>query len=148
MNPTWVMGIPSGYEEGKYITLDLGGTNLRVALVELTSAKGGLSVHKSLYHLPEKLKTGSSEDLWDFIASSIDDFLTVHGSVEAGEQYPLAFTFSFPCTQDYIDHGILQRWTKGFNIVGVEGHDVVPMIRAALARRVGTKTPGQSNARC
>jgi hexokinase len=27
---------------------------------------------------------------------------------------------------------VLQRWTKGFDITGVEGHDVVPLFEAAL----------------
>ncbi|KAL9101603.1 MAG: hypothetical protein Q9187_009223, partial [Circinaria calcarea] len=36
---------------------------------------------------------------------------------------------------DYIDHGVLQRWTKGFDIEGVEGHDVVPPFEEALAKR-------------
>lgn len=49
----------------------------------------------------------------------------------------LGFTFSYPCTQNAIDHGILQRWTKGFDIEGVEGHDVVPMFEAALERKAG-----------
>ena len=48
----------------------------------------------------------------------------------------LGFTFSYPATQDYIDHGVLQRWTKGFDIDGVEGHNVVPMFEAAIAKRV------------
>jgi hexokinase len=52
------------------------------------------------------------------------------------DKIPLGFTFSYPATQNYIDAGILQRWTKGFDIAGVEGHNVVPMFEAALARRV------------
>src|SRR5690606_26120173 len=41
-------------------------------------------------------------------------------------------------TQNYVDEGILQRWTKGFDIDGVEGKNVVPMFEAALAKRVGS----------
>jgi hexokinase len=50
---------------------------------------------------------------------------------------PLGFTFSYPAHQDYIDHAVLQRWTKGFDIDGVEGFDVVPQFEAALKRKVG-----------
>ena len=49
--------------------------------------------------------------------------------------YHLGFTFSYPCEQKAINHGVLQRWTKGFDIKGVEGHDVVPMFEAALKKR-------------
>ena len=52
------------------------------------------------------------------------------------DQMPLGFTFSYPATQEYIDHGVLQRWTKGFDIAGVEGNDVVPPFEAALKERV------------
>jgi len=49
---------------------------------------------------------------------------------------PIGFTFSYPATQDFIDHGVLQRWTKGFDIDGVEGKDVVPMFVAAIEKKV------------
>ena len=47
----------------------------------------------------------------------------------------MGFTFSYPCEQKAINHGVLQRWTKGFDISGVEGHDVVPLFEAALQKR-------------
>lgn len=48
----------------------------------------------------------------------------------------LGFTFSYPVTQEAIDHGVLQRWTKGFDIPNVEGHDVVPIFQEALRKQV------------
>lgn len=47
----------------------------------------------------------------------------------------LGFTFSYPVSQEAIDHGVLQRWTKGFDIDGVEGQDVVPIFEKALKKR-------------
>jgi len=47
----------------------------------------------------------------------------------------MGFTFSYPCDQRAINHGILQRWTKGFDVQGVEGHDVVPMFQKALKEK-------------
>lgn len=35
MLPTYVFGWPTGQEKGSYLAVDLGGTNLRVCLVEL-----------------------------------------------------------------------------------------------------------------
>jgi hexokinase len=49
---------------------------------------------------------------------------------------PLALTFSFPVDQKNIRSGILQRWTKKFEVSGVEGEDIVPQLEAALARKV------------
>jgi hexokinase len=70
------------------------------------------------------------------VANCIEQFVEYH--YDGGElpDFPLGFTFSYPATQDYIDHGVLQRWTKGFDIDGVEGKDVVPMLQAELAKRV------------
>lgn len=48
---------------------------------------------------------------------------------------PLGFTFSFPCSQEGLTAARLVQWTKGFRCSGVEGQDVVELLRAALKRR-------------
>ena len=48
---------------------------------------------------------------------------------------PLGFTFSYPATQDRIDHAVLQTWTKGFDIKGVEGQDAAKQLREKLQER-------------
>ncbi|KAH8891909.1 hypothetical protein GQ53DRAFT_864735 [Thozetella sp. PMI_491] len=136
MNPTWVMSFPDGYETGTYLALDMGGTNLRVCEITLTDQKSEFDIIQSKYRMPEELKTGESDELWEYIADCLQQFIeTHHGDAEKLEKLPLGFTFSYPATQNYIDEGILQRWTKGFDIAGVEGQNVVPMFEAALARR-------------
>ena len=138
MNPTWVMGYPDGSETGTYLALDMGGTNLRVCEIELLKETGEYDIIQSKFKLPEELKTGESEEIWEYIADCIQQFIEYHHEVENLEDMdsiPIGFTFSFPATQNYINHGILQRWTKGFDIKGVEGKDVVPLLEAALAKR-------------
>lgn len=138
MNPTWVMGYPDGYETGTFLALDMGGTNLRVCEIILPEEKGEFEIIQSKYRMPEELKTGTAEELWEYISDCLQQFIEYHHEIEdleALEKIPLGFTFSFPATQDYIDNGVLQRWTKGFDISGVEGHDVAPMFEAALTRR-------------
>ncbi|KAL1839490.1 hypothetical protein VTJ49DRAFT_1465 [Mycothermus thermophilus] len=136
MNPTWVMSRPSGHETGSFLALDMGGTNLRVCQVTLTEQKSEFDIIQSKYRIPEELKTGDADELWEYIADCLLQFIeTHHGDVAKIEKLPLGFTFSYPATQNYIDEGILQRWTKGFDIAGVEGKNVVPMFEAALASR-------------
>ncbi|KOS16926.1 Hexokinase [Escovopsis weberi] len=136
MNPTWVLSFPDGYETGTFLALDMGGTNLRVCEITLTEKKSEFDIIQSKYRMPEELKTGSSEELWEYIADCLHQFVeTHHGDCSKIDTLPLGFTFSYPATQHYIDEGILQRWTKGFDIDGVEGHNVVPMFEAALAKR-------------
>ncbi|KAI9799110.1 MAG: hypothetical protein M1825_004877 [Sarcosagium campestre] len=135
MNPTWVMSFPTGNETGTYLALDMGGTNLRVCEIELVDEKGEFDITQSKYRMPEELKSGTSEELWEYVADCVQQFIEYHHEGEKLEKLHLGFTFSYPATQEYIDHGELQRWTKGFDIDGVEGHDVVPMLEKALAAR-------------
>ena len=137
MNPTWVMSFPTGYETGTYLALDMGGTNLRVCEITLTDEKGEFDITQSKYRMPEELKSGTAEELWEYVADCLQQFIEYHHEETQLKDYHLVFTFSYPATQDFIDHGVLQRWTKGFDIEGVEGKDVVPMFEAALAKRVG-----------
>lgn len=136
MNPTWCMSFPTGYETGKFLALDMGGTNLRVCEVDLPEDKGEFDIIQSKYRMPDDLKTGTADELWDYLGDCIQQFLEYHHEGETLDKIPLGFTFSYPATQDYIDHGVLQRWTKGFDIHGVEGHDVVPPFEKALHDRV------------
>jgi len=138
MNPTWVTGYPTGYETGTFLALDMGGTNLRVCEISLPEEKSEFDIVQSKYRMPEELKTGKAEDLWEYIADCLQQFFEYQHLEEEVETLPLGFTFSYPATQNYIDHGILQRWTKGFDIEGVEGRDVVPMLETAIAKRVST----------
>jgi hexokinase len=132
------MGYPDGHETGTYLALDMGGTNLRVCEIILLEEKGEFDIIQSKYRMPDELKTGESEELWEYIADCIQQFIEYHHEVENLEvldKIPLGFTFSFPATQQYIDNGILQRWTKGFDISGVEGKDVAPLFEAAIEKR-------------
>lgn len=141
MNPTWVMSFPDGYETGTFLALDMGGTNLRVCEITLTDQKSEFDIIQSKYRMPEELKTGTSEELWEYIADCLQQFIETHHNTTKLDALPLGFTFSYPATQNYIDEGILQRWTKGFDIAGVEGQNVVPMFEAALAARVNFFQP-------
>lgn len=136
MNVTWVMGFPDGQEQGTFLALDMGGTNLRVCEIILTKEKGGFDIIQSKYRMPEELKTGNAEELWEYIVDCVEQFIQFHHENESLTSLPLGFTFSYPATQDYIDHGVLQRWTKGFDIDGVEGEDVVPPLEKVFKERV------------
>ncbi|TQS35261.1 hypothetical protein Golomagni_04324 [Golovinomyces magnicellulatus] len=134
MNPTWCMSFPTGEETGKFLALDMGGTNLRICEITLTDEKSEFDILQSKYKIPDELKTGSAEELWEYIADCLQQFIeSNHGNTDT--YLPLGFTFSYPASQDYIDHGVLQRWTKGFDIDGVEGKNIVPMFEAAIAKK-------------
>lgn len=127
------MDWPTGEETGSFIALDMGGTNMRVAEITLDGERG-FDVTQSKYHMPDHIKVSSSEVLWEYVAQCLGKFLASNHPGEDLTDVCLGFTFSYPCTQDAINVGILQRWTKGFDIAGVENHDVVPQLTAALVK--------------
>lgn len=133
MIPGWVMDFPTGKEKGDYLAIDLGGTNLRVVLVKLTGDRKFVT-NQSKYSLPSNMRTAKSEELWDFIADCLKKFVEEEFPNGCSSPLPLGFTFSYPASQNRINQGILQRWTKGFDIDNVEGHDVVPMLQEAIAK--------------
>ena len=87
------------------------------------------------YKLPEDLKTSDADSLWTFIADKLEDFVhdkKLDKEYSAEQPMPLGFTFSYPARQEHIDHAVLQTWTKGFDIKGVEGEDVAQHLREKL----------------
>ncbi|KAI9370461.1 hypothetical protein BJX61DRAFT_515473 [Aspergillus egyptiacus] len=136
MNVAWVPSFPSGNETGRYLTVDMGGTNLRICDVDLTDLKSEFTLRQQKFKLPRELKRGTGEQLWEFLAEKLLDFLRAHDlPPNKEEKMPLAFTFSYPVTQEHVRHGVLQRWTKGFDISDVEGKDVVAEFEKVLERK-------------
>lgn len=136
MYPTWVFGTPTGQEKGQYLTIDLGGTNLRVCWIRLNGIGHETKIEQDTFKLPKSVKTGSADELWDLIAECLDDFIQKHqlkGTED--EPLPVGFTFSYPVEQASVDRGCLVTWTKGFDIKGVEGQDVVIQLGQALSKR-------------
>ncbi|MGH0127911.1 UNVERIFIED_CONTAM: hypothetical protein FKN15_032741 [Acipenser sinensis] len=134
MLPSYVYGTPDGTERGKFLALDLGGTNFRVLLVKIySSLRKSIRMYNKIYAIPLEIMQGTGEELFDHIVQCISDFLDYMGMKNA--RLPLGFTFSFPCRQAGIDKGSLVSWTKGFKATDCEGQDVVDMLREAMKRR-------------
>jgi len=124
---------PTGEETGKYIALDLGGTNFRILELEL-KGKGKISPpYEKKFVLEKKYTSGEGKALFDFIAKCVKNFIFKAG-VRHGETCKIGFTFSFPVKQTGIASGILVNWTKDFSARGIEGRDVVGMLSEALQR--------------
>uniref|UniRef100_A0A182SP46 Phosphotransferase n=1 Tax=Anopheles maculatus TaxID=74869 RepID=A0A182SP46_9DIPT len=129
---TYVQDLPNGKEKGKFLALDLGGTNFRVLLIHLKD-ENDFEMLSKIYAIPQSIMLGSGTQLFDHIAECLANFMKEHSVYE--ERLPLGFTFSFPLTQLGLTKGILARWTKGFNCSGVVGEDVVQLLKDAIARR-------------
>lgn len=102
MIPSFVTKMPTGNETGSFLSLDLGGTNLRVAAVELKGA-GKASVHELKRRPSVELKTGEGSVFFDWIADAINELITVEAKhlfseaqVQGKEALSLGVCWSFP----------------------------------------------------
>ncbi|KIP09830.1 hypothetical protein PHLGIDRAFT_125977 [Phlebiopsis gigantea 11061_1 CR5-6] len=154
MIPTFVTGVPNGSETGTFLALDLGGTNLRVCEVKLLG-NHQFTLRQQKYRVSDALKTGEASALFDYLADSVDAFLTTPtvspttaasnpfaGSSaideidpEADPALPLGLTFSFPVEQTALNEGKVLTWTKGFSAKNAIGNDVVKLLQDAFNRK-------------
>ncbi|KAF8165126.1 hexokinase [Crassisporium funariophilum] len=146
MIPTFVTGVPDGTETGTFLALDLGGTNLRVCEVVLNGDKT-FNLVQQKYKVSETLKTGEATALFDYLADSVDAFLTTHATINytdlqddasgaaASTALHLGLTFSFPVEQTALGSGKILTWTKGFSAKNAVGHDVVKLLQDAFDRK-------------
>jgi len=130
--PTYVRHLPTGEETGRFLALDLGGTNFRVLVIDIEQDKQ-FKMDSKVFAIPKEIMEGPGVELFDHIAKCLAEF--VHEKGLEASCLPLGFTFSFPCQQEGLAIGKLTSWTKGFKCAGVEGKDVVVLLREALARR-------------
>ncbi|XP_044136633.1 hexokinase-2-like [Bufo gargarizans] len=132
MLPTYVRSTPLGTECGEFLVLDLGGAKFRIVYVILDGSRG-VEMESEVCDIPEEIMTGTGQKLFDHVAECLGRFLeqrTLKHKI-----FPLGFTFSFPCQQSQLDKSVLISWTKGFHCSGVEGKDVVQLLKDAIQRR-------------
>ncbi|KAI9491563.1 hypothetical protein BDB00DRAFT_831973 [Zychaea mexicana] len=141
MIPSFVTKLPKGNETGSFLSLDLGGTNLRISAVELLG-NGQVRVLELKQSPSQELKTGAGAAFFDWIADAVKELITVkapHLFTEAqvrGEvTLSLGVCWSFPVDQSAVDRGVILRMGKGFTLQETEGHDLADMFQQAFERK-------------
>ncbi|KAL4990902.1 hypothetical protein BDW68DRAFT_23206 [Aspergillus falconensis] len=140
--PTPVSKLPSGLETGRYLAIDVGGSNLRVAFIELLGdtadpdmARTSASerplkkaqtqrVKRTLekaWPIQEHLKMDKAEDLFAWIGDCIAEVVAESLSSDATknavpEELEMGITFSFPMMQESLAEATLMPMGKGFAI--------------------------------
>ncbi|MQL76421.1 hypothetical protein Taro_008806 [Colocasia esculenta] len=136
---SYVDTLPTGGEKGLFYALDLGGTNFRVLRVQLGGKDGRvIDTEFQQVSIPQELMFGTTEELFDFIASELARFVEKEGDrfqLRQEMKREIGFTFSFPVKQTSVDSGILIKWTKGFAVSGTAGRDVVACLNEAMERQ-------------
>ncbi|MFX4262713.1 hexokinase [Pelotomaculum propionicicum] len=129
------LSVPTGKECGVFLSVDFGGTNVRVSLIELRG-NGRITVIKKIstplkepgrYDYTSSAATG--RELFGFLAEQIA------GLVRPGENIPLGHTFSFPTEMRSLNQAVLIGWTKEFKTGMTEGRDITLLLREALQRQ-------------
>jgi hexokinase len=131
MIPSYV-GKPTGKEKGTFMTMDMGGTNLRCTKFKIDDGnfenivekKEKLISKEKNYDLTKS--NTNAKQLFGFIAD------TMASITEQGESLYLGNTFSFPCRQVGINEAYLIYWTKEIATSGVEGQNINKLLADAL----------------
>lgn len=127
-------GRPSGKEQGVFLSLDFGGTNVRVAEVALNGAGGAFirRLHKASlrnaaagydYTRPEV----QVEELFDFLARQV-------AQIHAAGIHSLGHSFSFVSRQTSLARAGLMGWSKEIRTGGLNGQDIGQLLEASLAK--------------
>ncbi|KAI9276641.1 hexokinase-domain-containing protein [Phascolomyces articulosus] len=136
MLPSWITRRPTGQEVGEYIGLELSGSSIRIYLVTL-HGKGKITTRQQKYPIHEHLKKGSINALIDYLAVSVDSFLSFVGKGDCRHQEPigLGFVISFPLHQTALNNASVIRWTKDFAVTNADGKNIVDLLQTGLDRR-------------
>jgi hexokinase len=102
MIPSFVTKLPTGNEKGTFLSLDMGGTNLRISAVEL-KGHGEVEVLELKRVASKELKTGEGSEFFDWIADTMDELVHVKAKhlfsaeqLEGKETLALGICWSFP----------------------------------------------------
>lgn len=134
MIPSYV-GKPTGKEKGTFMTMDMGGTNLRCTKFKIDNGKFETIIEKKVklinkeknYDLTKPNITG--QQLFAFIADCMASI------TDQGESMYLGNTFSFPCRQEDINEAYLINWTKEIATSGVVGENINQLLANALKEK-------------
>jgi hexokinase len=121
---------PSGWERGRVVVVDWGGTKARAGLVELGPGGAVRIVAEETLTFAESDKRGAPEPVFDLIARAVGRVAQGQGVAAA----PLAFIYSYPARLERIDRAVALASTKGWRLKGLAGQDVAALLGAALIR--------------
>jgi hexokinase len=95
MLPSHITTLPSGREHGQYLAVDLGGTNMRVAVIRLSLNNASVE-RLEKFIIPEQVKVGTAEAFFTWIAERIVQLTQVSQLDEGEHEWKLGVTWSFP----------------------------------------------------
>ncbi|KAI0830037.1 hexokinase [Hypoxylon sp. FL0890] len=139
MLPSFNHLLPTGKERGSYLALDVGGSTLRVALVELrgreATGKESEIVRMVSFKITPEIKKLEGMSFFDWMAARI--YEVIHKDVPRQEDIiPMGLAWSFPVEQTSLGGGLLLGMGKGFLATnGLLGQDLGELIKFACKKQ-------------
>jgi len=146
MIPSHIYNLPSGNEKGTFLSVDLGGSTLRVALVKLSGLDDSKDAPQGkcmeILHMRswggaeiDQLKQLRGDDFFDWIAARIAEVIGTFGR-SGGQALSMGLSWSFPIENTSIDSGKIQGMGKGFRVAeDLLGTDLKSHFTRAFARK-------------
>jgi hexokinase len=130
MMPSFVQQLPTGKEVGTCLSMELGGTHLRITQLTMDGNINNRIVQQREYKLHNEIISTTGQKLFEFAAQKLREFCTEHGLLK--QKLTLGLLFNFPMEQTSLSSAKLIRWTNGFNATGVVGKDVIPLLQSEI----------------
>ncbi|KAL2821045.1 hypothetical protein BJX63DRAFT_253012 [Aspergillus granulosus] len=138
MLPSYNHALPSGNEEGTFLALDVGGSTMRVALIELRGQGQMEILRVSSSPIDNEVKLLEGTSFFDWMAERIESMLREVGTNYGREEIPLSMglSWSFPIEQTSASSGLLIHMGKGFLCsMGTVGQELGALIVQSCKKR-------------
>lgn len=101
MLPSFNYELPTGQEQGTYLALEVGGSNLRMALVELNGRNLGMRIQRTMcFAIDTAIRQLKECSFFDWMAEQIGKLLSVKvessSHREGNGPLPMGVAWSFP----------------------------------------------------
>lgn len=101
MLPSFNYELPTGQEQGTYLALEVGGSNLWMALVDLNGRSQGMQIQRMMrFSIDTTIRQLKEYDFFDWMAGRIGQLLGTEpkllGHTEGNGPLPMGVAWSFP----------------------------------------------------
>ncbi|GAB7364588.1 hypothetical protein MBLNU230_g5395t1 [Neophaeotheca triangularis] len=144
MLPSYHHTLPTGTEEGDFLTLDVGGSTLRIALVRLTGRRPGTegdtlqTTRIRSFPIDKAVRDLEGQKFFDWMAERIEDMLSEYNRMEGtnNAKLDMGVAWSFPIEQTSQRSGRILPMGKDFHATqGIEGQDLSSLIMRSCAHK-------------
>lgn len=118
MLPSLISALPSGKEKGMFLSVDVGGSTLRIALIELFGRASGISprvVGSDTHPINAATKSLKGKDFFRWIGCHIKSLLELLGVND--KHTSMGLSWSFPFAQlESVSRGTILTMGKGYHV--------------------------------